>query len=320
MGNMSVSESGVFDVGLTVERLTDEFLAHIRSHRDLTDGSLSRHRRYASAFLVDSGVTGEVALSETLSVASVQAYASAYAKGHGHAATRDMFGTMRLLLRYLYIEGHLPNELSAAVPCIPRRRLSHVPRGIGERDIERLLRSVDRTQDIGKRDYCMILLLSTYGVRGVQVRQLTLDDIHWSENQIVFQPTKGGKRIIQHLSAAVGNSLLDYLRESRPRHVPSREVFLTCTVPPRPFGHSNTLSAVVHSRLKAAGIELPAGVSRGAHGFRHAFASRMVCGSVAFKQVADMLGHRDLNSTMIYTKIDLPSLRQATIEWPQVSS
>jgi integrase/recombinase XerD len=317
---MSASGAGVFQVGSTVDRLTDEFLAHIRSHRDLTDGSVRRHRRCASAFLVDSGTTGELGLSETLSLASVQAYASAYAKGHGHAANRDMFSTLRILLCYLHIEGYLPNELSWAVPCIARRQLSHVPRGISEMDIERLLGSVDRTTDTGRRDYCMILLLSTYGVRGVQVRQLKLDDIHWAENQIVFHPTKRGKRIIQHLSAAVGNSLLDYLRESRPKHVPYRQVFLTCTAPPRPLGHSNTLSAVVHSRLKAAGIELPAGVSRGAHCFRHAFAARMVCGSVPFKHVADMLGHRDLNSTMIYTKIDLPRMRQATIEWPQVSS
>ena len=45
----------------------------------------------------------------------------------------------------------------------------------------------------------------------------------------------------------------------------------------------------------------------------------MVCGSQPFKHVADMLGHKNLNSTMIYTKIDLPALRKATQEWPEVS-
>ena len=83
---------------------------------------------------------------------------------------------------------------------------------------ERLLRSIDRSQAIGKRDYAMLQMLSTYGVRGVQVRKLRLDDIQWAENRIVFMPAKGGKRIIQHLSATVGNSLLDYLREGRPMH------------------------------------------------------------------------------------------------------
>jgi integrase len=83
---------------------------------------------------------------------------------------------------------------------------------------------------------------------------------------------------------------------------------------------TGNLSGVVHRRLKAAGIHLPAGVSRGSHSFRHAFAKRMVHGSQPFKHIADMLGHKILNSTMIYTKIDLSTLRQAAQEWPEVQS
>jgi integrase len=164
----------------------------------------------------------------------------------------------------------------------------------------------------------MLQVLSTYGVRGVQVRKLKLDDIDWAENRITFSPAKGGKRIIQHLSATVGNSLLDYLRRSRPKHAPFREVFLTCTGRPQPLRTPSCLSAVVARRLEAAGIELPAGVSRGSHSFRHAFAIRMVCGSQPFKHVADMLGHKSLNSTMLYTKVALPTMRKATQEWPEV--
>jgi len=77
---------------------------------------------------------------------------------------------------------------------------------------------------------------------------------------------------------------------------------------------------MIMRRLKYADIELPDGVSQGSHSFRHAFATRMVCGSQPFKYVADMLGHKIINSTMIYTKIDLPRMRQAALEWPEVSS
>jgi integrase len=257
-------------------------------------------------------------LHNALSVSSAQAYVSVYAEGHGHAANHEMFSTLRTLLGYLYLEGYLSNDLSGAVPSIQCRWLSGVPRGISDEDIERLLRSIDRREDIGRRDYAMILMLSTYGVRGAQVRQLKLDDVRWSENQIVFRPTKGGKQIVQHLTAAVGNSLLDYVRESRPRDSSCEEVFLICTGTPRPLSKPSSLSAVVSRRLKSASIELPEGVSFGSHSFRHAFARRMVCGSEPFKHVADMLGHKILNSTMIYTKIDLPSMRQATLEWPEV--
>jgi integrase/recombinase XerD len=303
---------------VTVEGLLCEYVAHLRSHRDLVDSSLCRHRRGASAFLSQLVVKGCLCLVDALHVERVQSYATDYAKGHGHGAVQSMLSTLRVFLHYLYIEGHSPHDLSAAVPSRQRRQLSHVPRSISDEDIEKLLQSIDRSQEIGKRDYAMLEVLSTYGVRGVQVRELKLDDIQWPENRIVFRPAKGGKRIIQHLTATVGNSLLEYLRHGRPRQTAYREVFLTCLGTPRPLCKPSNLSAVVHRRLKAAGIDLPAGVSRGSHSFRHAFASRMVCGSQPFKHVADMLGHKSLNSTMIYTKIDLPSLRQATQEWPEV--
>jgi len=306
---------------LSIEELLDDYLEEIRAKRDLTESSMKRHRRCALQFMEFFGDCGAICLQRSVNVASVQAYVSGYAAaGHGHGANRNMFSTLRVLLAYLHQVGHLSGDLAPAVPSIQCRRLSHVPRGIGEQDIERLLGSIDRSEAMGQRDYAMILLLSTYGVRGVHVRRLKLADICWGEDRIVFRPSKGGKRIIQHLTGAVGNSLLAYLREARPHATQCEEVFLTCTSPPRPLRDPQNLSSAIRRRLKAADIELPEGVSYGSHSFRHAFARRMVNHSEPFKHVADMLGHKILNSTMIYTKIDLPRLREATLEWPEVGS
>lgn len=175
---------------------------------------------------------GWTCLADELSVERIQAYVAGYAKRQGCRMPREMLGTLRVLLRYLHLAGRLPYDVSDAVPSPQRRQLSHVPRGISEADIARLLKSIDRSENIGKRDYAIIRMLSTYGVRGVHIRELKLDDVHWAENRIVFKPAKGGKQIVQHLRAAVGNSLLDYLREGRPMHTPCREVFLTCTGAP----------------------------------------------------------------------------------------
>jgi site-specific recombinase XerD len=307
---------------LSIEDLLGDYLAEIRAKRDLTEGSIKRHRRCALQFMEFFGGSGAICLQGSLDVTSVQAYVSGYAAaGHGHAANRNMFSTLRVLLGYLHQVGHLPCDLAAAVPSIQCRRLSHVPRGIDEQDIERLLGSIDCSEAVGKRDYAMVLLLSTYGVRGVQVRRLKLEDIRWNDDQIIFQPAKGGKRVIQHLTASAGNSLLDYLRNGRPKATGRAEVFLSCERrSPRPLSDPRELSAVIRRRLKSAGIELPEGVSYGSHSFRHAFAKRMISSSEPFKHVADMLGHKILNSTMIYTKIDLPRLRQAALEWPEVQS
>ena len=314
---MSITEGAVRCGFVSMEELLADYVRYQRRHRGLSESSVARHQRYAGLFLGDFELTGRICLSE-LGVEQIQAYLSGYAKSHGRGVTRLMFSTVRMLLRYLYLERHLPSDLSAAVPTIKYHQLSHVPRRISEDAIAELLCSIDRSLDIGRRDYAIVLILSTYGVRGVHVRQLLLDDILWEENRIVFKATKGGKRIIQHLTGSVGNALLDYLGQSRPKHTSCREVFLTCRGRPKPFSKPGILSGVVSRRLRFAGIELPEGVTRGTHSFRHAFATRMVCGSQPFKHVADMLGHKCINSTMIYTKIDLPTMRQATLEWPEV--
>ena len=315
---MSTTKSGVGCSFVSREGLLADYVRYQRRDRGLSESSVARHQRYAGLFLKNIEQAGRICLLEALSVDRIQTYLSGYAKSHGRALNRLMFTTLRMLLRYLYLEKHLPSDLSDAVPTIKYYQLSHIPRGISEEAIAKLLSSIDRSQDIGRRDYAIVLILSTYGVRGVHVRQLRLDDILWEENKIVFKATKGGKRIIQHLTGSVGNALLDYLGQSRPKHTSFREVFLTCRGRPKPFSKPCILSEVVSRRLRSAGIELPEGVTRGTHSFRHAFATRMVCGSQPFKHVADMLGHKCINSTMIYTKIDLPTMRQATLEWPEV--
>jgi len=85
-----------------------------------------------------------------------------------------------------------------------------------------------------------------------------------------------------------------------------------------PFGPipaANELSEVIRRRIRRLGMVLPDGVSYGTHGFRHAFASRMV-GKVPFKDLVVQLGHRDPASTLVYSKVDLDSLRQAALPWP----
>ena len=305
---------------VSIEGMLNEYVGYLRKYRALADSSVGHHRYYTRYLLEYFGRGKRICLSEILKVKDIQAFAAEYARGHGRGSSHGMFSTLRVFLRYLHIKGHADCDLSEAVPTLHRRQLSHVPRGISEKDAKQLIESIDRSDDIGKRDYAIIQILNTYGVRGVHIRKLRLEDVHWKENRIVFMPAKGGKRIIQHLTPAVGNSLLDYLQHARQQYPPHQEVFLTCMGTPKPLRLSGNISCMIIRRLKYAGIKLPDGVSQGSHSFRHAFATRMVCGQQPFKYVADMLGHKIINSTMIYTKIDLPSMRQAVLEWPEVSS
>ena len=198
------------------------------------------------------------------------------------------------------------------MPTLRTYKPARVPRGLSEAQADAVLASVDRTTDVGRRDYAILTLLYTYGVRGGQVRALRLEDINWSEDQILFRAAKGGKDSLLPLTTEVGESLLAYLQDSRPNSA-LREVFLTSRAPYGPLRESSSLSEIVRRRIRAIGLEVP---SKGAHAFRHGFATRMVADGHPFKAVADVLGHRYLSTTFIYTKVDFNALSQVALQWP----
>lgn len=244
--------------------------------------------------------------------AMLSAFFVAYAMQHGQGSRQGMYDAARSFFRFAYEERFMANDLSALVPTMRRYKMSGLPKALPEACILALEQGIDRSNAVGRRDAAIICLLSTYGVRGIQVRHLRLQDIDWQNELIHFPAAKGGRAIEQHLTTRVGNRLTDYLVDGRPES-PLPQVFLTATK--RTVLSAASLSRMIHRRLLRANVPVPDGVSRGTHGLRHAFAVRMA-GKVPFKDVVDMLGHRDPSSTLIYAKTDVQTLQQATLPWP----
>ncbi len=251
-------------------------------------------------------------LSE-LTADRVEKYFVEYAQGAGQSSRHSMQAALRTFFRFCFHKSYIHQQLDHAVPTLRTYKLSTVPRGLSEEQALKVLESVDRSTKAGRRDFAILQLLYTFGVRGGQVRALRLEDVHWAKNQILFKALKNGKDSLLPLTAKVGESLLEYLQQARP-HCPDPHVFLTCRAPYRPLLNSCNVSEIVHRHICAAKVEVP---SNGAHAFRHCFASRMVQQGHSLKAVADVLGHRDLATTFIYTKVDFDALRQVAMEWPQ---
>lgn len=245
---------------------------------------------------------------------AISAFLSKYAQEKTSGSVRWMQVSLRSFLRFAYRSSLVGRNLSALVPVQGIRRLGTVPRSLPDECIARLRCGIDRSTAEGMRDSAIICLLSIYGVRGVQIRCLRLNDIDWQNERIHFPAAKGGRSIEQHLVAEAGNLLSGYVRHGRPESE-CPEVFLTLREPFAPLPNASCLSGMLKRRIKQLGLVLPEGVSHGTHGFRHAFASRMV-GKVPFKDLVDQLGHRDPASTLIYGKVDLDGLHQAALPWP----
>ena len=248
-----------------------------------------------------------------LSSDRIEEFFISYAQSMGRSARRSMQSALRTFLRFCLHNGYIEQPLDRAVPTLRTYKLATVPRGLTDIQAQQVLRCINRNSHVGRRDYAIVLLLYTYGVRGGQVRALRLEDIDWAQNQILFKASKHGKDSLLPLTEEVGEALLDYLQYSRPPYA-YPHVFLTCRAPYHPFPHSSSLSAIVERRIRAAGIEIP---SKGAHAFRHCFATRMLHKGHSLKAVADVLGHRHLQTTFIYTKVDFNALKQVPLEWPE---
>lgn len=296
--------------------LFDEYAEFSSRVRNLAVETVEEQRLYLdrAAAGLSAATPGE--LFSAFTPRLLMSFVIDYASAHGPGSRHWLHMTMRAFLRFCHSRGYIDVDLSGWVPSIRRPRLAPIPKAVPDDAATRLLASIDRNTAPGRRDAAIIQLLSTYGVRGFQIRHLRLSDLDWDGGHIRFPACKRGKEIIQHLTPAAGNRLSEYIRLERPAASGRDEVFLGASPPHHPLRRSADLSSMIARRLRQGGVELPEGVSQGAHGFRHAFASRL-CGKIPLKHISDMLGHRDLSSVMVYAKVNFDDLAQAALPWPE---
>jgi len=172
-------------------------------------------------------------------------------------------------------------------------------------DVQRLLANTEGDCSTSIRDRAILMLLAVYGLRAGEVRSLCLEDIDWENDRFHLWRSKTRRTQTLPLTATVGAAILRYLKEVRPRTA-FREIFLTLPSPFRPLTSSAVFEIVRHNWQFLG----PAVRPRGPHALRHACATRLVNCGLTFKEIGDLLGHRKVDSTRIYAKIDLPHLRQ----------
>jgi len=219
---------------------------------------------------------------------------------------RPLGGSLRSFFRYAACQGWCRSDLASGIELPRLYALEDVPRAPSMEEVGRLLEDTASTDDpVNIRDHAILSLLIHYGLRRGEVERLTLDDLDWVAETIRVTRPKLHRAQCYPMSAPVGEAILRYLREARPR-CSHRGLFLTIQAPFRPLSGAS-ITFMVRKRLTKQGVQLN---RRGAHCLRHACASQLLSAGFTLKQIADHLGHRSMDATRIYTKIDLPGLRQ----------
>jgi site-specific recombinase XerD len=218
----------------------------------------------------------------------------------------------RGFLRYLRWEGVVEVDLDRVVPTLPHWRLQSIPRHLPWAQVRALIDGVDTSTALGLRDRAVLLSIATLGLRGQEVRNLKLTEIQWRAGEIRLAETKSRRERALPLPQELGTALAEYVLHGRPRlDVP--HVFLRHRAPQGPITSTHGVGHIVRKHLLRARIRAP---SHGAHMLRHSLATRMVNQGVGVKQIADLLGHASIDSTAVYTKVDVRSLSAVALPFP----
>ncbi len=303
----SSAETAIF------QPLLDSYIEWLRDYQHAAPGTLDIRAHSLSQFLQWLGPQATAEGMSALTPETVERFFLSYAQKMGRSARRSMQSALRTFFRFCLHRGFVQRPLDFAVPTLRTYKLATVPRALTDEQAQKVLNRINRGNNAGRRDYAICQMLYTYGVRGGQVRALRLQDIDWATDRITFKALKNGKDSLLPLTSEVGQSLLDYLKNARPFSV-YQEVFLTTRAPYHHLANSGTLSSIVARHIHAAGINSH---SKGAHIFRHSFATRMLQKGHSLKEIADVLGHRHLGTTFIYTKVDFNALKQVGLAWPR---
>ncbi len=283
------------------------FVIHLRDERGLRPATVVSYRQ----FLRDlESYLKEIKASSVkdLSPAILSAYVTLRSDGWGISMVGGLCGVLRVFLRYLFREKLIAHDLSQSIDCPRKYRLSTIPRSISWTEVERMLAAVDRRCAVGKRDYAILLLLVTYGLRGREVAALTLDHIDWERQRLSVPERKAGHSTAYPLSPIVGEAIVDYLKNGRPQKA-DRQVFYRVMAPFEPMTAGGVSTRASHY-LHKAGVPV---ARPGSHTLRHTCVQRLVDAHFPLKTIGDYVGHSSPESTAIYAKVSVESLREVAL-------
>lgn len=269
--------------------------------------------RYVREFLVNRYGTGPVS-PQSLQPGEIIKFLVTRAAPCKPGTAKVISASVRSYLKFLVLRGILSNRMLAAVPTIPQWRMSSLPKVLSTTELDRLLTSFNVFTPTGCRDYAMVLCLAELGLRTCEVVCLRLNDINWGEGTIRIADKKSHRERILPLTSSLGNAIADYLKVDRAKD-DERALFLRHRAPVGTPVTSHIVRDAVRRACARIGILPP---RDGPHTLRHTLATRMLEKGVPLTEVADVLGHQTIDTTAIYTKVNIEALGRVAMPWPEV--
>ena len=293
------------------EQIFAEFDNYLQRERGLSPKSIVRHLPIIRQFLREVCPAGASDLGEIRQEAVI-AYIERHARDRSPSSGKAMCTSLRTFLRYLHHQGLNLLALAGCVPSIRRWTMASLPSHLSAAQVHKVLDGCDRATAMGRRNYAILMMLAKLGLRADEVATLTLDDIDWRAGEMLLS-AKGRQRARMPIPPDVGAAVVAYLRDGRPKS-PCRRLFLRTLAPRVGFSSGGAITWIAKTGLERAGIHGCA--HHGAHVFRHSLATELLRSGATLSEIGQLLRHESHDTTRIYAKVDIDTLRTLSLPWP----
>lgn len=297
-----------------VTTLANIYGAALHDLRGLAPLTIREHVTTAADFLAHLHYEIRPERLTALVASDVEAFVREVGPRVSRATLQHRVAQLRGFLRFLASGGRIRPGLDRQIDTPRVYRQEGLPRSLPWPTVRRLLQSIDRRTPHGLRDYTMLFLIATYGLRACEVVALTLDAIDWRGRRLQVPPRKGGIPLVLPLTDAAGTVLLRYLRRGRPAS-PHRELFLRHRAPAGVL-KPTAVSDVFQKWVRRSGLPIP---FHGPHCLRHSYAVALLRRGVGLKTLGDLLGHRTAESTCAYLRLATDDLREVALSVPRAA-
>ena len=225
-----------------------------------------------------------------------------------------LVAALRGYFRFREMSGDRMHGLIGAVSYPANWQQACLPKSLTDLEIERLLAALDSSDPSMRRNAAIVRCALDLGLRSGEIAALGLNDINWRSGTVVLRKTKSGREQVLPLPEATGQAIAAYLKYERPK-VAHRKVFVRRMAPCEELVGADMVRKTIRQAYQRAGLPYTR-----SHLLRHTMARRLLTSGSSIKEVADVLRHRSLNTTMIYAKLDSRNLRAVALPWPGSAS
>jgi len=301
----------------TIDILLRRYVEHMIQVRGLADSTITIRVRDARFMMARLRIRRTRQLAG-LTVDQVTRFVTREGRRFCPASGQVLAASTRSFLRFLLLHNLIKRDLSTVVPSFANWRLASLPAIVSAEELENLVETVDTSTPIGLRNRAILLSLIDLGLRASDVADLELDRVDLAGRVLHFRRRKQRESACMPMTKRLAAAIGEYMRRGRPPDNSGASVtlFVQHKAPRGAALNASGVHGVVTRQAKVAGLADRVG---GSHIIRRSVASRMINAGATLKQIADLLGHRSVNTTAIYAKIDLASLTQVALPWPTSS-